>query len=84
MSDITPYTVTGLNGHNRITYRCPTAEWALKKLRDFLHAEYAEIVVTDPAKNILNEADLAALVDINAAGGAAVNIDAPKAPTLAS
>ena len=58
-----PYVVRGVAKHGIITYRCPTADWALRKLRDFEAAERQDITVTDPDGVLLTEADLIGLVE---------------------
>ena len=57
------YVVRGVARHGIITYRCPTADWALRKLRDFEAAERQDITVTDPDGVSLIEADLIGLVE---------------------
>lgn len=57
------YLVAGLRRNGKVTYRCPNAAWALRKLRDFQHAGYAEITVTAPDGAGLDEHALAVLVE---------------------
>lgn len=41
-----------------MTYRCPTAEWALQKLRDAAAKGYSDVTVLDPDGQQISEADL--------------------------
>lgn len=50
-----PYTVTGRRKNGTITFRCPTAEWALRKLSEFARAGYADIAATDVEGRPLDE-----------------------------
>ena len=56
------YVVRGTAKNGVITYRCPTADWALRKLRDFEAAERKDITVTDPDGVMLTGADLIGIV----------------------
>ncbi len=58
-----PFTVRARKLHGTITYRCPTPEWALKKLHDFQAATYDDISVIGPDGLSLTEADLMSKVD---------------------
>ncbi len=52
--------------HREERYRhlqVPTADWALRKLRDFEAAKRGDITVTDPDGIALTEADLIGIVD---------------------
>lgn len=50
-----PYTVTGRRKNGTITFHCPTADWALRKLNDFERSGYAGIAVTDSEGRALDE-----------------------------
>lgn len=52
------YVVRSVRSHGNVTYNCPTAEWALKKLRDFSARGDMDITVLDPDGNSVSEADL--------------------------
>jgi hypothetical protein len=56
------YVVRGVARHGTITYNCPTADWALRKLRDFKAADYQDIIAVDPDGVPLTEADLSSVV----------------------
>jgi hypothetical protein len=49
--------------YGTVTYNCPTAEWALRKLRDFQAAGYESISITAPDGTALHEADLVSILD---------------------
>jgi hypothetical protein len=49
--------------HGTVTYNCPTAEWALRKLRDFHTAGYQIITVAAPDGTALGEADLIVILE---------------------
>ncbi|WP_267427033.1 hypothetical protein [Methylobacterium sp. GC_Met_2] len=75
------YVVRGAAKNGIITYKCPTADWALRKLRDFKTADRQDITVTDPDGTPLSEAELIGLVD---GSGAAPSDEAiPAAPLIA-
>ncbi|MCJ2138065.1 hypothetical protein MKK69_29130 [Methylobacterium sp. J-026] len=57
------YVVRGAARNGIVTYKCPTADWALRKLRDFRDAERQDITVTDPDGVSVTEADLVGIVD---------------------
>ena len=57
------YVVRGAAKNGIITYKCPTAEWALRKLRDFKAAERQDITVTDPNGALLTETELIGLAE---------------------
>lgn len=57
-----PYVVRGIAKNGIVTYRCPTADWALRKLRDSQTAERRDITVTGPDGMSLTEADLIGIV----------------------
>lgn len=82
MSEIPRYRVTGVQQTMRSTYTCPTPEWALKKLRQFVDNEYAEVACVGPDGAAVTEADLVALVEGVPAGGAPIDIEAAKSLTL--
>jgi hypothetical protein len=74
------YVVRGARLNNRVTYNCPTAEWALLKLRDFSARGYCDISVLDPDGRPVSEADLIGAV---AGSGAAPAEEAlPAAPQI--
>ena len=56
------FIVRATKPHGSATYRCPTPDWALKKLRDFQAAGHDSITVTGPDGRPLTEADLRAIV----------------------
>lgn len=57
------YVVRGVAQKGTVTYNCPSAEWALRKLRDFKAAERQNITVTDPDGASLTEAELIGIVE---------------------
>ncbi|MCJ2048260.1 hypothetical protein [Methylobacterium sp. J-070] len=57
------FVVRGVAQHGTITYKCPTAAWALRKLQDFKAAERRDIAVTDPDGTPLTEDDLIGIVE---------------------
>ncbi|WP_342111223.1 hypothetical protein [Methylobacterium sp. SI9] len=72
------YVVRGAAKNGTITYKCPTADWALRKLRDLTAAGRQNITVTDPDGTPLTEADLVGIVE---GSGAAPTEDViPAAP----
>lgn len=75
------YIVRSAAKNGIITYKCPTADWALRKLRDFKAAGRQNITVTDPDGAPLTEADLIGVVE---GTGAAPSEDViPAAPQIA-
>lgn len=56
------YVVRASRAKGTVTYNCPTPEWALRKLRDFIAAHYKDISVTDPDGRPLSEAALEARI----------------------
>ena len=53
------YVVRSSRSHGgNVTYKCPTAEWALQKLRDAAAKGYSDITVLDPDGRKILEADL--------------------------
>ena len=75
------YVVRGIAPRGLITYNCPTADWALRKLRDLKAADRRNVTVTDPDGNSLLEADLIGIVE---GSGAAPSEEAmPEAPQIA-
>lgn len=81
-----PYTVRGERKDGVVTFRCPTAEWALRKLADYEKAGYINITVTGSDSTPLSEAELNVIVanDNGPDGGAPVDLDVPTAPALAA
>ncbi|MCJ2136638.1 hypothetical protein MKK69_21750 [Methylobacterium sp. J-026] len=75
------YVVRGAAKNGIITYKCPTAEWALRKLRDFKAAGRQDITITDPDGVSLTEADLIGIVD--GSDGAPANASAMAVPQTA-
>ena len=75
-----PYVVRGATGHGFVTYKCPTADWALRKLRDFRAADRRDITVVGPDGEPLTEADLIGLVE--GAGSAPAEETMPAAPQI--
>lgn len=57
------YVVWGAAKNGIITYKCPTAEWALRKLRDFQAAGRQDITVSDLDGVSLTEAALVGIVE---------------------
>jgi len=57
------FVVRAKRSYGTITYNCPTAEWALKKLRDFQAAGYQSISVMAPDGAALDEAELISIVE---------------------
>lgn len=74
------YVVRGFTAHGSVTYKCPTAEWALRKVRDFTAAERRDITVLGPDGTLLTEADLIGIVD--GAGPALLDETLPAAPQI--
>jgi hypothetical protein len=74
------YVVRGVTPKGTVTYNCPTAEWALRKLCDFRSAERRDISVTDPDGILLSEADLIGLVE--GSGTAPSDEAIPAAPQI--
>ena len=74
------YVVRGAAQNGIITYKCPTAEWALRKLRDFKAADRRDITVTDPDGTLLTEADLIGIVE--GSGAAPSEEVIPAAPQI--
>ncbi|MFB0488359.1 hypothetical protein ABIE45_000945 [Methylobacterium sp. OAE515] len=78
MSSPRIYVVRSMRPHGNVTYNCPTAEWALKKLRDFTARGDANITALDPDGRPMSEADLIGCIE---GSGAASTEDAlPAAP----
>ena len=74
------YIVRGVAQKGIVTYNCPTADWALRKLRDFKAAERRDITVTNPDGALLTEAELVGIVE---GSGAAPSDEAtPAAPQI--
>lgn len=57
------YVVRGVAKNGTITYKCPTADWTLKKLRALKAAGRQDITVTDPDGVSLTEATLVGIVE---------------------
>ncbi|MCJ2068139.1 hypothetical protein MKK75_04820 [Methylobacterium sp. J-030] len=74
------YVVRGAAKNGIITYKCPTAEWALRKLRDLKTAERQDITVTDPDGAQLTEAELISIVE--GSGAAPADEALPAAPQI--
>ncbi|MCJ2049126.1 hypothetical protein [Methylobacterium sp. J-070] len=74
------FVVRGVAEKGTITYKCPTAAWALRKLRDLTAAERRDITVTDPDGTQLTEADLIGLVE--GSGAAPSEEVIPAAPQI--
>ena len=74
------YAVRGMRGNGSVTYRCPTADWALKKLRDFIAKGYSDITVLDPNGRQISEADL--INTIEGSGAAPAEEALPAAPQI--
>jgi hypothetical protein len=75
------YIVRGASKAGAVTYMCPTADWALRKVRDFKAAGRDNISVTDPDGLVVTEADLIGIVE---GSGAAPSEEAvPAAPQIA-
>lgn len=53
--------VRGVTKRGSVTYRCPTPDWALRKLRDFEAKEYRDVSVAGPDGAPLTADDLEAL-----------------------
>ncbi|GAN51990.1 hypothetical protein [Methylobacterium radiotolerans] len=74
------YEVRGMRADGSVTCQCPTADWALKKLRDFLAKGYSDITVRDPDGRQVSEADVINTVE---GSGAAPAEDAlPAVPQI--
>ena len=87
MVDRTFYIVTARAKHGRVTYHCPTSEWALRKVRAFHASEYTDIAITAPDGQPMREAALTDLVEGSGsqpASGAPVQLDVPSCPALAA
>ena len=74
------YVVRGVRTNVSITYQCPTADWALKKLRDFTMKGYSDITVSDPDGRLISEADLVCTAE--GCGAAPVEEPLPAAPLI--
>jgi hypothetical protein len=74
------YTVRGVRANGSVTYQCPTADWALRKLRDFTAKEYSDITVLDPIGRQVSEADLISTVE--GSGAAPAEEALPAAPQI--
>ncbi|MCJ2084646.1 hypothetical protein MKK88_01365 [Methylobacterium sp. E-005] len=72
------YVVRGAARNGITTYNCPTADWALRKLRDFKAAERHDITVTGPDGAQLTEAELIGIVE--GSGAALADEAMPAAP----
>ena len=57
------YVVRGVAQNGTIIYNCPTAVWALRKLRDFQASGRQDITVTDQDGAPLTEAELIGMVE---------------------
>lgn len=57
------YTVQGVAKNGTITYKCPSSDWALRKLRDLKAAKRQDITVTDADGQVLSEADLIGITE---------------------
>ncbi|GJE09354.1 MULTISPECIES: hypothetical protein [Methylobacterium] len=74
------YVVRGSTAHGTVTYNCPTADWALRKMRDFVAAERRDITVVGPDGAVLTEADLIGIAE--GAGSAPLEESLPAAPQI--
>ena len=74
------YIVRSVRSHGNVTYNCPTAEWALKKLRDFIARGDSVVTVLDPDGRQVSEADLVSHVD--GSGAAPAEEALPAAPQI--
>lgn len=74
------YAVRGVRANGSVTYQCPTAEWALKKLRDFTAKGYSDITVLDPNGRQVSEADLIGTAE--GSGAAPTDEMLPAAPQI--
>jgi hypothetical protein len=63
MTTAQPFVVRVDKPRVTVTYNCPTAEWALRKLSEFQAAGHANIIITGPDGQPLAEADLFAMVN---------------------
>ena len=75
------YVVRGAAKNGIITYRCPTADWALRKLRDLQAAERQDITVTDPDGVPVTEEELVAIMERSGAAPSERSLSA--APQIA-
>ncbi|XYD12476.1 hypothetical protein R1A27_31530 (plasmid) [Methylobacterium sp. NMS12] len=57
------YVVRGTRSNGTVIYHCPTADWALTKLRDFTAKGYSDITVLDPTGRRVSETDLIGTVE---------------------
>jgi hypothetical protein len=57
------YVVRSVRPRGNISYNCPTAEWALRKLRDFSARGDSAVTVLAPDGTPLSEADLVGCVE---------------------
>jgi len=74
------YVVRSVRSHGSVIYNCPTADWALKKLRDFTARGDRDITVLDPDGRQVSEADLIGLVE--GSGAAPAEEALPAAPQV--
>ncbi|MCJ2085843.1 hypothetical protein MKK88_07530 [Methylobacterium sp. E-005] len=72
------YVVRGASKNGIITYKCPTAAWALRKLRDFKAAGRQDITVNDRDGTLVTEAELINIVE--GSGAAPAEEAIPAAP----
>ena len=71
------YVVRSVRPNGSVTYNCPTAEWALRKLRNFVDSGDTDITVLDPDGRPLSEADLISVVTGNDAEPAEKKLSDP-------
>jgi hypothetical protein len=58
------YVVRSRRSHGgSVTYKCPTAEWALQKLRDAAAKGYSDVTVLDPDGRQISETNLIGCVE---------------------
>ncbi|WP_331291677.1 MULTISPECIES: hypothetical protein [Methylobacterium] len=74
------YVVRGQRSNGRLAYNCPTAKWALQKLRDFTAKGYRDITVLDRDGRQVSESDLIGLVE--GSGAAPAEEALPAAPQI--
>jgi hypothetical protein len=74
------YVVRGVSQRGSTTYRCPTADWALRKSRDLQAAGLQDITIIDPDGALITEADLIGAMD--GSGAAPAEEALPAAPKI--
>ena len=76
MTAPSPFVVRASTARGNITCNCPTPEWALRKLRDFLKAGHSDISIIGPDGEVLTKTTLVEMVEgTPAASGAPAGLE---------